>query len=93
MKKSILVFLAIFYCSSVLSAEIEKMENDAAKRASCNKNNPCYVNTRGHKDTYVVKVTSASINENGVINVNHYQFKRFLYNGRGELIPDENNGK
>lgn len=92
-KKSILLFLAILSCSSALAAELEKMKIDAAKRATCSVTNPCFINIRGHKDAYVVKVNSASINENGVININHYKYKRFVYNGNGKLLREIDNEK
>jgi len=80
MKKSILLFLAIFPCSSVLSAEIQKMKNDAAKRASCSKSTPCFINSKSYNGTFIVKVNSVKISESGVVNINPYEYRRFIYN-------------
>ena len=92
MKKGILLFSIIFYCSSMLAAELDIMKNDAEKRALCSKDNMCFINTKGHKGIYVVKVNTVSISKNGIININHYQFKRYTYTADGKFLK-ENVGK
>ncbi len=92
MKKYILLLSVLFFCSSTSAAELEAMKIDAAKRASCSKKDPCSINIKGHNGTYVVKVNSVTITKNGVININHYKFRRFVYIANG-TFSHENNGK
>jgi len=80
MKKYLLSFSILSFCLPALSADLDGLKLDAAKRASCSKSTPCTINTKGHNGTYVVKVNSVAITESGVININHYEYRRFIYN-------------
>ncbi len=90
MNKCLLCFSILFFCKPVLSADIEKMKLDAAKRFACSKSSPCSINSKGHNGTYVIKVNRVTINKNGVININHYKFRRFTYNATGKYLSEMN---
>ena len=38
------------------------------------------MNSKSHNGTFIVKVNSVKISESGVININHYEYRRFIYN-------------
>ncbi len=84
------VLTILFYSSSAFANEIDAMKNDAAKKALCSMNNPCSINIKGHNGTYVVKVNSATITKNGILNINHYQFKRYVYFSTGKFSHEIN---
>ena len=75
----LLVLSIMFVCQSVLSADIAALKLDAAKRASCSKITPCSINYKGHNGEFVVKVNSVKITESGIININHAEYRRFIY--------------
>jgi len=64
----------------VLSADVDAMKTDAAKRSSCSKSSPCSINSKGHNGEFIVKVNPVKITESGIININHYEYRRFIYN-------------
>ena len=80
MKKYLLSFSILLFCLPALSADVDALKLDAAKRASCSKSSPCSINSKSHNGTFVVKVNSVKISESGVININHYKYRRFIYN-------------
>ena len=81
MKKHLLSFSIFLYCLPVLSGDVDAlMKLDAAKRASCSKNSPCSINSKSYNGTFIVKVNSVEISESGEVNINHYEYRRFIYN-------------
>jgi len=80
MQKHIFSFSILLFCLPALSADVEALKLDAAKRASCSKNSPCSISSKGHNGRFVVKVNSVIIPGSGVININHYEYRRFVYN-------------
>ena len=79
MKKYLLSFSVFSFCLPALSADLDAHKLDAAKRALCSKSTPCSISSKGYKETYVVKVNSVTITESGVIKINHYEYRRFIY--------------
>ena len=80
MKKHLLSFSLFLYCLPALSVDVDSLKLDAAKRASCSKNAPCSINSKSHNGTFIVKVNSVKISESGAVNINPYEYRRFMYN-------------
>ena len=91
MKKYIILFLVLCSSYSALASVIDVVKLDAAKRASCSNSKPCSINTKSHNGTIVVKVNSVVITKDGVVKVNPYDFKRYVYNSAGEFIHEISN--
>ena len=90
MKKYLLLLSALLFCQPALSADLGVIKLDAAKGSSCSKSSPCSINAKGHNGTYVVKVNSVTITEDGVIDINHYEFQRFVYDTSGKFLHEIN---
>ena len=69
----------MFFCLPALSADVDALKLDAAKRSSCSKSTPCSINSKSHNGTSIIKVNSVKITESGVININHYKYRKFIY--------------
>ena len=91
MKKYLIILLILAFGYPAFAAEFDVVKLDAAKRASCSNNTPCSINTKSHNGTIVVKVNSAVITKDGVIKVDLYNFKRYVYNSAGEFLHEITN--
>ena len=80
MKNHLLFFSILSFCVPALSADVGAIKLDAAKRASCSKVSPCSINSKSHNGEFVVKVNSVKITESGMVHINHYEYRRFVYN-------------
>ena len=82
-------YFLLFLCSPVLSTDLAMIKLDAAKKSSCSTNSPCSINYKGHNGTYIVKVTSVTVTD-GIININHYKYRRFVYDANGKFLYEIN---